>query len=529
MKSVRAVIVGALLAVPLAIVGGAGPASADVLSVVSGAADNAACADAPHPTITQAIGCAADGDTITVGPGTFLERVVVNKNLTIRGSGAGATFIDGDGVNTLPGPAQVYVEAGGDVTLADLTVRDAGANNDTARHYSIYLRGPGIGTATGTHTLSGVVVEGGGISRPDTGVYCYASAAEIVIEDSTLTEIAGNAVLLENCTGEVRIEGNDFDQGLVGDAAVYSMRYSGSESAAPQLVTGNRFSGAGLSYNGSFFGATETVGHFSNLEISDNDFSGMAIGVGIFNRSTLAGGANGTIDDVVISGNTFTGTGTSHGVRLTGLITDVDLTGNTITDQGVGVRLVTAVAGHTPTGVTASGNRIVGNVIGAETVAPASLDARRNFWGCNEGPGAVGCDTVVGTVDAEPWLVLAFAPAPAATVVEGGATTFGVTTFVDSDDAEGLAGVPGTPEVVFAATGGTIDPTAAPLDGGQLSPITFQADQGDGDAQLSATLDNATITWTLEVTAEPTTPTPTPTPTPAPRALPATATPTYTG
>jgi hypothetical protein len=542
MRTVRLLLASALLTAPLALTLGAAPAGAATLGVQQGAADNAGCDDAnPYPTIGQAIGCAEDGDTVTIGAGTFNERVVISKAISVVGSGAGVTIIDGEGVNDLAGNGgQIYVDTGGSVTVADLTVQDAGANNDgSARHYSIYLRGDTVNPSTGTHTLSGLEIIGGGALRPDTGIYCYDNAADIVLQDSTLSEINGNALLMELCTGEATVTGNDFDLGLVPDAAMYSMRYSGRTSAAPQLVSGNRFSGAGVSYNGSFFGATTTVGQFSNLEISDNDFSGMAIGVGLFNRSTLADGANGQIDDVAISGNTFTGTGTSQAVRLTGFVSDVDVTGNTITDQGIGIDLRPQTSGHVPTGASASGNRIVGNEVGANALPTTALLAEQNWWGCNEGPGATGCDTVTGAVDADPWLVLSFAPTPPTAVTEGEAVAFGVTTFLDSDGNEAPAGVPGAPEVTFGAVLGTMDPEVTGLAGGDAAS-TYTASATLGADQVSATLDNATITWEFTVVAaEGTTPVPTPpnpsmpstpsTPNPAPSAQPVSATPAFVG
>jgi hypothetical protein len=535
MRTVRTLLAGALLAAPMTLVIGVPPAAAATLGVQQGAADNAACNDAnPYPTISQAITCAEDGDTVTVGAGTFTERLVIDKAIAVVGSGAGSTIIDGGGVDDLPGNGgQVYVNTGGSMTLSGMTIRDAGANGAGSRHYSIYLRGDEVNPSTGTHTLTDLEIIGGGADRPDTGIYCYGNAADVVLTDSTLTAIAGNALLMELCTGEVTVTGNDFDLGLVPDAAMYSMRYSGSASSAPQLVSGNRFSGAGVSYNGSFFGATTTVGQFSNLEISGNDFSGMAIGVGLFNRSTEADGANGQIDDVAITGNTFTGTGTSQAVRLTGLVSDVDVTGNTITDQATGIELRPQPAGHVPTGATATGNRIVGNTVGAGAQATTALLAEHNWWGCNEGPGAVGCDPTTGDVDADPWLVLGFAPTPPTSVTEGETADFGITTFRDSDGNVAPAGVPGAPEVTFGAVVGTMTPEVTVLAAGRAGS-TYEASAVPGADQVRATLDNATVTWDFTVVAAGgATPAPTPTPSApaaqAPAAQPVTAAPAFVG
>jgi len=45
------------------------------------------------PTIQAAVNAAAPGDTIRVDSGTYREEVVIEKDLTVRGAGAGATII----------------------------------------------------------------------------------------------------------------------------------------------------------------------------------------------------------------------------------------------------------------------------------------------------------------------------------------------------------------------------------------------------------------------------------------------------
>jgi len=56
------------------------------------------------------------------------------------------------------------------------------------------------------------------------------------------------------------------------------------------------------------------------------------------------------------------------------------------------------------TGNVFHGNSIYGNAgDGMENQITATVDAENNWWGCNGGPGAAGCDTVVGNVDYTPW------------------------------------------------------------------------------------------------------------------------------
>jgi hypothetical protein len=46
------------------------------------------------PTIQSAISAASPGETILVGPGTYVEQLTIHKSVTIIGSGAGKTIIE---------------------------------------------------------------------------------------------------------------------------------------------------------------------------------------------------------------------------------------------------------------------------------------------------------------------------------------------------------------------------------------------------------------------------------------------------
>jgi hypothetical protein len=66
-------------------------AAAETRFVAKGGADAPACTSsaAPCATINYAVGQANDGDTIQIGPGTFVETVETNKVLSFNGAGAG--------------------------------------------------------------------------------------------------------------------------------------------------------------------------------------------------------------------------------------------------------------------------------------------------------------------------------------------------------------------------------------------------------------------------------------------------------
>jgi hypothetical protein len=83
---------GAALAAALALVLGLPvTAAAATRYVAKGGADAPGCTSsgAPCATINYAVGQANDGDTIQIGPGTFVETVATNKVLSFNGAGAG--------------------------------------------------------------------------------------------------------------------------------------------------------------------------------------------------------------------------------------------------------------------------------------------------------------------------------------------------------------------------------------------------------------------------------------------------------
>ncbi len=57
-------------------------------------------------------------------------------------------------------------------------------------------------------------------------------------------------------------------------------------------------------------------------------------------------------------------------------------------------------------------NRIVGNATTGLNNVDGTVNAENNWWGCNEGPGMAGCDSVTGAADFTPWLVLNVSASP---------------------------------------------------------------------------------------------------------------------
>src|SRR4051812_23578135 len=95
--------------------------------------DASNCASPPsYCTIQDAINAAANGDTINVVAGTYIENVVVTKQVTITGAGAASTFIKpavsnpncgGAGGGSLcPGGSNIFLIQADNVTISGLTL-----------------------------------------------------------------------------------------------------------------------------------------------------------------------------------------------------------------------------------------------------------------------------------------------------------------------------------------------------------------------------------------------------------------------
>ncbi|PYX08703.1 MAG: hypothetical protein DMG88_09375 [Acidobacteria bacterium] len=110
-------------------------------------------------TIKHAISLAASADTIMVAAAIYQENLTIGKSLTILGSGAPSTIIDGGGVGRV-----VTISNGPHVTLSKLTIRNGRANP-----------GGGINNS-GTLTLTAPSVGIGHLSHVST-ILCSAKLA----------------------------------------------------------------------------------------------------------------------------------------------------------------------------------------------------------------------------------------------------------------------------------------------------------------------------------------------------------------
>jgi hypothetical protein len=151
-------------------------------------------------------------------------------------------------------------------------------------------------------------------------------------------------------------------------------------------------------------------------------------------------------------------------------------------------------------------NRLAGNAVGVRS-DDAEVTAEDNWWGCNGGPGAAGCDTAAytgtaGFLDAEPYLVLSLEVTPAV-VPTGGAAVATADLHFNSNGVDTSADgwVPDGTPVEFAASGGIMNPDATATAAGAASSI-LTAGATPGEFSVLATVDGETVEADVLVTVE---------------------------
>jgi len=155
--------------------------------------------------------------------------------------------------------------------------------------------------------------------------------------------------------------------------------------------------------------------------------------------------------------------------------------------------------------VTAEFNRIVGNDEGMESLSQGTVVAENNWWGCNAGPGAVGCDTSVGNEDSDPWLILTIVAIPDMILSnETSDVTAALVMNSDDQDTSGMGTVPDDIPVAFDHAGGmgNLAPDdALTLDG--AAETVFEPTVDQGTAVVEATVDNQTVSTIIRIFLEP--------------------------
>ena len=362
-------------------------------------------------------------------------------------------------------------------------------------------------TSLDTGELQLGLVPGSNISIIGTG-----TAASAIIEqtDGVNRVLNFDPNLVGNVTGAVvnvtvtggkvsSLGGGGMLAGFIGDSYTISNAVFTNNTSS-----GTSASGGGINLRGGSLSMT-------NCTITDNTADGN-VGGGIAITSGTGSPGDVSLINTTVTSNTSTASGTSPG-RGGGIFTDVDA-GSSSTISGGTVMLNTATGspgqggGVFNQGATLSviNSRVVSNQAGdAEGIYTlgSTATATDNWWGCNEGPGFPGCDTVDGvggTVSVNPWLVLSISASP--TQIKPLAMSgLSVDLTHDSSGGGGFTVPTGTP-VSFKGTLGSVNPTQTILVNG-IAASTYTAGLDPGAGQATATVDNQPASVIIDIVHAP--------------------------
>lgn len=350
----------------------------------------------PGDSIQSAIDSANPGDTIDIAAGTYTERIVVDKPLTIKGAQAGVDARNRSGSETIiqgptSGNSSLYVirVTSNDVTIDGVTVQTEAA---TDAFHGIQI--------PSSADIQNLIIVNNIVQNTGAGFFAYSNTS---FENLLINK---NAFLNNNR--------------LDTSSSVYLANTSGSNIEISDNILRGNDNGADVSKAGINVGTTSSL---SNVKILRNEAEGT--------RTFLV--YNG-IASGEISGNTATGAGIKSGIFIGLDNQDVTISDNNLKNYEYGVHFSTEymsggnpssnvqVNGNTMTEMQLAGiyvkdgaytgtlsltnNSIFGNAIGINNESSATtVDANKNWWGCPGGPGANGCDTINGLVLANEWYV----------------------------------------------------------------------------------------------------------------------------
>jgi hypothetical protein len=389
-----------------------------------------------YSSIQAAINAAAPGNTITIGVGKYYENVVIDKSVTLQGSGNGTVIY--------PAVSNPVCSGGSLCGGAASSIILVQADSVTVTNMSLNGDNPTL--------TSGVVVGGADIDARN-GIIVDFNSPPGIFNNLTVSKVTISNVYLRgiyaSSGGTFNFNNNTIDNVQADPASIAMFNFGGSGVMADNKVTnandaisanwstGTQFlgndvgkSGSGVhtDNNGGSGGGADMIqdntvhdckidgygiwvfAPYLSATVDSNTVKGCYVGLAAFGSGVSGQGPTFSNNDVNGFGAKTTDPTGTYGAYLT---TDLlgwgagdltaTLTGNSFQHFGTGM-FVTQASGGTAT-VTAHNNSFHNNGTGANGDSSTSVNAENNWWGCKQGPNMGGvCDTAIGTVDFTPWL-----------------------------------------------------------------------------------------------------------------------------
>ena len=322
----------------------------------------------PYDTIQEGVDHAVSGDRILVAPGVYKETVLMRDGVSVVGSGASSTIIDGTGLQnsvvtfdrTRQNPVlsgftlkagkgdQISesggfpVFAGGGVLILDSSatvLRNVITQNTITQGYclggGIYIRSTSASPQILENLITGNVALSSNVpgSGDGGGIYIVTKTGSVLVEGNVIESndaVTGGAIYVDNgttSTVQIRrnvIRSNDAKFG----GGVFSKAIGGSvNTIVDNLLLGNG-SGIAGSQGGGIIGIAQTTGGFA---ISNNTLSGNGVPAG--NGGALWLDDTGSTQANVVANNILAGNTASNGggidhTAFHGTIRNNDFNGN---------------------------------------------------------------------------------------------------------------------------------------------------------------------------------------------------------
>lgn len=439
----------------------------------------------PHAAAARAAG----RDGLAGSDDDFAAEPATASNVTLRGGAAGATVLGGgdlessswDGFLRLPATATSWTVEGLELLDFEIGILLAECDAD----------GCGSGHVVRDNRIR-VAAEHEGGDSPNVAIYAGS--------DDHL-QVFGNEIELVVSAHAVA----DYGAALIG---IWTFQGDEGESVGP-VIRGNAIRVTGTPAEedpAPVYGLLEEayrVGLAAMVE--DNTLSDETTGAlpsaGLWITSQSAPEETYRIAGNQIAGFAV-GVGNWEGWQEVPEPQPIELVSNHLRDNGRGFHFTSS---SQPVAYRLRFNRIAGNAVGLEAEGEVTVDAARNWWGCNGGPGAVaaGCaasgDSAAGADLVAPWLTLEIAPASLEVAVEG-TVPFSATVVRDSEggDTSSLGSLADGTQIALSATGGTVTPELALTAGGSAS-ASYTAGTSTGSYGIWATLDGQTVAAAVEV------------------------------